>query len=345
MIMDRRTFLAASAGAAVAVNFANSEDIIVKKQRTKPKALKPGDTIGIAAPGTMVPGPDDYQKAVEILNKLNLKSKVSKYFTDFSGYKTRTVESRVKELHDLYADKSVNGIICIRGGYGSAQLLDSLDYKLIESNPKILLGFSDITALHLAINKKCNTVSYHGPVLLSSFTDYTAENLLRIIFDTVPPGVLKNPVRTEGLREMFPTRTIVPGSAKGEIIGGNLTILSTTLGTPYEINTENKILFLEDVGEEPYRIDRMMNQLKLAGKLEKCSGIVFGNCTECIKKSDVWDPGIGEILDNYLRGLPIPSFSGLMIGHESNQLTLPIGMECTMDSRVGTITINEGCVS
>jgi muramoyltetrapeptide carboxypeptidase len=160
---------------------------------------------------------------------------------------------------------------------------------------------------------------------------------------------MANPIRSSGIRNPYPTRTIVSGKASGELVGGNLTLISTTLGTPYEIDTKGKILFLEEVGEEPYRIDRMLTQLRLAGKFKDAKGIVFGDCVDCgfgkFESSRVWDFTFGEVLDNYFAKLEIPVFSGLLIGHSANQITLPIGAEVELDAKNCKLTLLESALA
>ena len=311
----------------------------------KPKALKEGDTVAIVAPATAVTDPDDIQKAIQILEYFNLKYKIADSLQSKYGYKSRTIEDRVKDIHSAFTDDDISAVFCIRGGYGSGQILDKLDYKLIKNNPKIFIGYSDITALHLAINKYSNLVTFHGPVLLSSFSSFTIDYYKKAIFETEPIGIIQNPDTLSGLRPRYPVRTIKSGTAEGKLIGGNLTLVTSMMGTKYEIETKDRILFLEDVGEEPYRIDRMLNQLALSGKLKEAKGIVFGKCVSCdfssLDSSRVWDSTLGEILDHYLGALDIPSFYGLLIGHSSEQATLPLGLNTVLDAENCNISINE----
>ena len=172
----------------------------------------------------------------------------------------------------MFADPAVNAIFAIRGGYGCGQLLDRVDYDLLRKNPKIFLGYSDITALHLGIQKRAGLVTFHGPVALSGFSDYTQKHFRQALFEKAPIGTVTNPPESNPLRPVHTLRAIRPGKARGPLIGGNLTLIATTMGTPFEIETRGRILLLEDVGEEPYSIDRMLTQLRLAGKLESAAG-------------------------------------------------------------------------
>jgi muramoyltetrapeptide carboxypeptidase len=240
-------------------------------------------------------------------------------------------------------------VFCIRGGYGAAQILADLDYSLIRSHPKILVGYSDITALHLAIHQRTGLVTFHGPVLLSEFTPYTLDCYQRALFSTAPLGVLTNPHEANTLRPSHTLRAIHGGVAQGRLLGGNLTLISTLMGTPFEIQTKNRIFFTEDVGEENYRIDRMLTQLRLAHKLQEAAGIVFGECHECgpndYKPSFAWNLSFGEVLNDRFAGITAPILSGLTIGHTADQLTLPLGVAATLDAAKGTLTIEESATA
>jgi muramoyltetrapeptide carboxypeptidase len=248
----------------------------------------------------------------------------------------------------MFRDKDVDAVFAIRGGYGSMHILDRIDYDLIHRNPKIFLGYSDITAMHLAINKHAKMVTFHGPITLSRFTDYTQKYFRKALFETQPIGAVTNPPESNELRPNHHLRTIRPGIATGQLIGGNLTLISNTMGTPYEIETRGKILFLEDVDEEPYSIDRMLTHLRLAGKFDDVAGVIFGECQDCkpkdYKPSSSIPYGLGEVLDNILGNLKVPVLSGLTIGHTDDQLTLPLGVAATLDATKGTLTINEAAV-
>jgi len=312
----------------------------------KPERLKAGDQVAIVAPASNVQDPDEIQRAIEICNYFKLEPVVSNLLKSNEGYRTKPSKKRADELNHFFERKEIKGLFCIRGGYGSADILDLLDYELIRSNPKVFTGYSDITALHLAIQKYSGIITFHSPVLLSSFTEFTAKSFEKAIFQNEPIGDVTNPKRLSGIRNQFPIRTIVRGKAKGKLTGGNLSIISSLMGTPYEINTKDSILFLEDVSEEPYRIDRMLNQLRLAGKFEQAKGIVFGYCNDCTIKSlpPSWDLQLGDVLDKYFSELPIPSFYGLLIGHTSEQITLPYSLEAEIDTEAGLLSIGQSAV-
>lgn len=349
LIMQRRDFISTTLGAALALSLVpktsqTESQITQPKQMIRPKVLSKGDTVGVIASGTAVPDPDRILDAKQILEHFGLKMKLGQYVADGSGSKTRSVKERLTSLHDMFRDEEVKAIFEMRGGYGSPQLLDKIDYDLIRQNPKIYFGFSDITAMHLAIHKYAGLVTFHGPVLLSSFKKYTAEHFSKAIFETVPLGELTNSYDIQDIRPKHPLRMIRSGKATGTLIGGNLSLISNLMGTPYEIDTKGKILFLEETGEKTYRIDRMLTQLRLAGKLAEAAGIIVGECPDCNSSGYTWDHSLGEVLDNLLGDLNIPVLYGLTIGHTSEQLTLPIGVEAELDAERGVLNVLEAGV-
>jgi muramoyltetrapeptide carboxypeptidase len=356
--VNRRNFLRASVASALTLPLvprlsASTRTGASSSQRDvgrliKPKALRAGDLVGVIAPATSVPDPDRLALVEPTLKFFGLRARMGKYVAAGSGHVSRTVNERLDDLHAMFRDPEVKAVFCIRGGYGSMQLLDHVDYDLIRRNPKVFLGYSDITAMHLAINRHANLTTFHGPIVLSSFTDYTQQNFRRALFDTKPLGKLTNPAESNTLRPEHPLRTIRGGTATGQLVGGNLSLVTALMGTPYEIETHGRILFLEDVGEEPYRIDRMLTQLRLAGKLEQAAGIVFGECSECApndyKPSFAWDSTLGEVLDNILGAARVPVFTGLTIGHTADQLTLPLGVTATLNADEKTLDLKESGV-
>jgi len=315
----------------------------------KPKALREGDTVGLITPSTFVSDPDRLALAERTLRYFGLKPKFGRNVKKKEGYVGGTVEERVSDLHEMFRDPEVNAIFCVRGGFGAAHLLEAIDYSLIASHPKILLGYSDITALHLAIHRKTGLVTFHGPVVLSRFSTYTQEHFRKAVFHSKPLGTLTNPPDSDPLRPSHTMRTVRPGKARGPLVGGNLTLISTTLGTPYEIDTKGKIVFIEDVDEQPYSVDRMLTHLKLAGKLDQAAGIVFGECADCRPRD--YKPSFdstfttGEVVDRILGNLSIPVFSGLTIGHTDDQLTLPLGVMATIDADEKKLTVEEAATA
>lgn len=306
----------------------------------RPAKLNKGDTVGVISPATSVTSPDDLQKAEEILNFLGLIPKFSKNLLINEGYKTHSVKSRVEDIHSMFQDNDIKGIFCVRGGYGSMGLLKYIDYKIIRDNPKVFVGYSDITALHISLMQKSGLVTLHGPMLLSEYSGNTVDFYKKALFTSEPLGEITNP-KSSGVRDSNPIRVISPGKAQGKITGGNLSLICSLMGTEFEIDTNNKILFLEDVEEEPYRIDRMLTQLKLAGKFDKLKGIIFGKCQDCNQKSapPIWDYSLGEVLDFQLKELNIPVMYGFLIGHSGIQYPIPYGTEVKMDTSLESFNI------
>ncbi len=346
--LTRRGFLG-SVGAACVLSvapktFAGNQT----KEFIRPKALRAGDMVGMITPATEVPDPDRLALAERTLKYFGLRMKRGKNVGKRFGTYRESVQTRLDDLHGMFRDAEVKAVFAIRGGYGSPHLLDRIDYDLIRRNPKIFLGYSDITAMHLAINKNSRLVTFHGPVVLSRFTDYTQQNFRKVLFNTQPIGRLTNPTDSNELRPAHTLRTVRAGKATGQLTGGNLSLICATLGTPYEIETRGKILFLEDTGEQAYSIDRMLTQLRLAGKLEQAAGVIWGECDDCgasdYKPSTVIPFTVGEVIDNILGGLKIPVLSGLTIGHTNDQLTLPLGVTATLDATSGTLEIKESGV-
>ena len=308
--------------------------------KVKPKALKEGSTIGITAPASPIYDEDKLNRGIEIFKKLKFNVVIGDTTRLRKGYLAGDDDKRADELNQLFGDKDIDGIICMRGGYGSSRILDKLNYKLINDNPKVLIGYSDITALHTEINKRCNMVTFHGP-MISSFMkhmdEYTKSKFLKAVTDINPIGIVDNPKGEE------PIKVLSKGEAHGEITGGNLSLISSTLGTPYEIDTKDKILFLEDVGEEPYKIDRMLTQLLLSGKLHECSGIVLGQFTNCEPTNPNESLSLFEVISDRFKFLKIPILYNIFAGHGSTKMTIPLGVYAKITDK-GEFIIEEGGV-
>ena len=339
--MRRRAFLGGGVAMAAAQTAAPA--------LLRPRALRPGDTVGLITPSTYVSDPDRLLLAARTIEYFGLKPKMGRNVGKRAGYLGGTVGERLDDLHAMFRDPGVAAVFAIRGGYGSEHLLDRIDYDLIRRNPKIFLGYSDITALHLAIHQRTGLVTFHGPVALSRFTGYTQTWFRKALFEAAPIGEVANPPEADALRPAHPLRTVRPGKGRGPLIGGNLSLIATTMGTPYEIDTRGRILFIEDVEEQPYSIDRMLTQLRLAGKFETAAGVVIGECNACRPRD--YQPAFestfsfGEVLDNILGGLKIPVLSGLTIGHTDDQLTLPEGVMASLDADRQRLAIEEAATA
>jgi muramoyltetrapeptide carboxypeptidase len=348
-LINRRNFIA-GCSAAMAIPLVSSigKATMQAKELIKPKALKPGDTVGLITPSTEVIDPDRLALAAKTLKYFGLRVKMGNNVGKRSVNYTSSVNARLDDLHAMFSDQAVDAVFAVRGGYGSGHLLDKIDYSLIRKNPKIFLGYSDITALHLAIYKRAGVVTFHGPVAISAYTDYTQASFRKALFQGKPIGKLTNPSEGNQLRPDHNLRTVKGGKASGQLIGGNLSLIAATMGTEFEIDTRGKIFFIEDVDEQPYSLDRMLTQLRLAGKLDSAAGIIFGECADCrprdYKPSFASPYSLGEVVDNILGGLKIPVLYGLTIGHTEDQLTLPIGVKATLDTDNGYLEITESAV-
>jgi muramoyltetrapeptide carboxypeptidase len=337
--MERRSFLFSSAAALGTGSPAGPPTLL------KPKPLRAGDTVALIAPSTYVSSPDALQLAKRTVEYFGLKWKLGRNLGKRTGYLGGTVDERVADLHAAFTDPEVRAVFCTRGGYGAAMLLDRIDFALIRSHTKIFTGFSDITALHLGLHQQSGMVTFHGPTVLADFSDYTLEHFRRALFDARPLGVLRTPAEERPIRPKHPLRTLQGGRGTGALMGGNLTLISTTMGTPWEIQTDGKLLFLEDVDEQPYSMDRMLTQLRLAGKFRHIRGLILGQCQDCAPREfkPAFDNtfSLGEVYDNILGELKVPVLAGLTIGHTEDQLTLPLGVRATLDADAGTLTVEE----
>jgi muramoyltetrapeptide carboxypeptidase len=310
----------------------------------KPKTLKPGDTVGLITPSSYVF--DTWRidlAAARLEAALGLKCRLGHNVRARHGYMAGTEKERLEDLHAMFADPSVAGVFCLEGGYGTERLLAGIDYELLRKNPKVLLGYSDITGLHLAITKKAGLVTFHGPVATGSMPSWSLACLKKALFSAEPIGDLSNPPEEDPSWPAFPLHTVAPGKARGPIAGGNLTLVSTTMGTPYEVETKGRILFLEDTGEAPYRVDRMLTQLKLAGKLDEAAGIVWGTCPDCTpaKSSFEINLSLSDLVDEILGRVGKPVLAGLVFGHTKEKATIPIGVEAEMDAGAKTVAVVE----
>ena len=303
--------------------------------RVTPKRLKRGDTIGIVAPASP-PNQESLTKSFTFLESLGLKWRLGQHVNDTHGYLAGTDDARLADIEDMFADPSIDGIICAGGGYGSARYADRLDYQLIQENPKIFWGFSDITYLHTAIANYTDIVTFHGPMLASCVGKETFHELSAKMFQQ-----LFYPMELHYSEEISPLETFFTGVASGELTGGNLSLLASGIGTKFEINTKGKILLIEDVGEEPYRVDNLMNQLRLAGKLSDAAGIVIGDFSKSEPKKDA-SLSLNEVLRHYTENLGTPVMNGFKIGHCEPHFAVPLGANARLDADAKTLTILPG---
>lgn len=311
----------------------------------KPRALNPGDKIAIVAPSSPA-DPDRLEKGADAFRTLGLEPVIYPSCTKAHGHLAGLDRERARDLNEAFAAQEIRGIVCMKGGAGSYRLLPLLDYDLIRANPKVFIGYSDITALHMALNKLCRMVTYHGPMLISDLflganklESYTLASYEQALFGTKALGRLDNPPGEE-------MATLVEGAAQGELIGGNLSLLVSTLGSPWELEVKDKILFIEDVGEAAYRVDRMLNALALAGKFRDCAGVILGTWSNCKPEKkggyDGHDLPLQTIFEEVIRPWGKPTIQNLRAGHNYPAPTLPFGVQVGIDANRREIAFLEG---
>lgn len=309
----------------------------------KPPRLQPGDTVACISPASTLSSDDGLDKAEHWIRGMGLVPKFGPNADGRFGYLAGTDAQRADDLNAAYADPQVKAVFAVRGGWGGARILPLLDWDTIRSNPKLLIGYSDVTALHLAFARRAGYASIHGPNATSSWRKASWESLWRLAFAADTPTLGGAQVEIETGR---PARTLVGGRATGRLIGGNLTILSTLMGTPWVPDLKGAVLFLEDVNEAEYRVDRMFQQLKLAGVLDGLAGIIFGQCTSCATTApDYTGFTIDQLVDHYFAPLGIPAVTGFDSGHVPNQLSLPSGARVELDADARAVRLLEAVVA
>ena len=301
------------------------------------KRLCLGDTIGLISPASPE-STDAIKKSVLFIKNQGFNVIEGTHLYDTWGYLAGKDKDRASDVMEMFKNNSVDMILCIRGGYGSSRLLPYLDYDIIKKHPKIFAGFSDITVFLNSFYEKCNLTTFHSPMGSSNLEDIETFNSFIFTFmEGYKPYTIKNPSE-------FATKCIVKGTVQGNLIGGNLGLICNTLGTPYEVDLKNKILFIEEVSEEPYKVDRMLTQLLLSNKLQQCSGIILGQFRDCALPHYDRSLTLEEVFEDRLYDLGIPMFSGLCSGHDYPKLTLPIGAMVKMDTITGVIHVMEAVV-
>lgn len=301
----------------------------------KGKILKPGCTIGIVAPASPE-NADTIDKKIEFFSSLGFKIKKGKHIYDKNGYLAGSDYARGKDLTDMFQDNSVDGIICLRGGYGSIRTLPYINFNCIKKNPKFFCGYSDITLL-LNYFSKLGLITFHGPMITSDFTDKETLNSFLNVSSC-------NTKFIYDLNNFKNISFINKKSFYGRIVGGNLSIICSSIGTKFEIDTKNSILLIEDIGEPLYSLDRLLTQLLCCGKFHKCNGIILGTFKDCEPKIISNNCTLEEIVSNRLAPLNIPIIKGVPFGHEYPNITIPIGVSATFNASTNIIHINEQCL-
>ncbi len=358
--MQRRKFISRLTTAASFPVWAGSWSNPFSKNRKetpliKPKRLSPGDTIGLVTPATYLTE-EQLRKSVSQFESFGFKVYYSPNMLVRKGYLAGTDQQRAADINAMFADDPIDGIICGRGGYGSARILPYLDYDVIKSNPKVFMGYSDITALLFGIFRETGLVCFHGPMGTSDYNDFTTAHFKKVLMEPENQYIFKNDTPVEKtiitpqahgfeIIEEEVAQTITPGKAEGPLAGGNLSLIAALSGTRYDLGFANKIIFIEDVGEEPYRIDRMLTQLlETEDKLKSAAGIVLGTFNDCEPKEPDRSLSLYEVLHDRLANLGIPVLYGLSFGHIARNLTIPFGIQARMDTETRSLTLLEKAV-
>lgn len=313
-----------------------------------PDRLNAGDTIGIVAPASAPPDPKSVDRSVEVLERLGFKVKLAPNVRKRWGFLAGSDRDRANDLMGMFTDRKIKAIICVRGGYGASRLLPLLDYQAIRANPKIFIGYSDITSLHCALLVRSGLVSFHGPMLNSDFVkkdmpDFTLVSFLKTLMQASAPGSICDGYRRKTVKVLH------RGVASGPLVGGNITLVCAALGTPCQPEFKGRILFFEDVDEAPYRFDRMLTQLLNAGLLQQVAGIAIGINAGCsdpkARLAKEYRQSLEDVFRERLLPLKVPLVAGLPFGHIPLNATLPVGVGATLDANKGDLLITEPAVS
>ncbi len=325
--MKRIEFIRNTAGTVLGTTLISSFSAIPnEKSKIRPKALLKGDLIGITAPAGSIWNKTHIDKIQRLMTEMGFKIRLGKTLYEQDGYLAGNDKIRAEELMAFYQDKQVKAIITMRGGWGCQRILGLLNYQIIRENPKIIIGFSDITSLINVIYDKTGVITYHGPCGYSSWGNFTIDQVKKALVYG-QPYQMENP-KTYNIS----CKTWVGGKARGELIGGNLTVLCALIGTEYEPNWKNKILCLEEIGEEPYRVDRMLWQMKQANVFRLINGLVIGSFKNCHPEEPHKSFSLNEVFKQHFSNIKIPIYEGAAFGHIAPKFTLPLGIEVEIDA-------------
>ncbi len=313
--------------------------------------LKAGDLVGLIAPSGVV---DDavIEKSVKNLESFGMRVKVSANIRAVRGGYAGTVEQRAQDFHAMFLDQDVKAIWAARGGSGCIQLLPKIDFSLLRKHPKILIGYSDVTALLLAIYQRAGLITFHGPVASSTFSDYSMAELSAALMEPQSRRVISMPADNNAennqralLEPQFLRRTMREGVATGRLLGGNLSMLSALIGTPYGVDFSGSLLFLEEISEAPYRVDRMLTQLSQSGGLKNVAGAMLGVFQKCSAPEGEASLTLAEVVDDHFATLAVPSVYGYSFGHIAQQFTIPVGLRARLDTANASLTLLESPVT
>jgi muramoyltetrapeptide carboxypeptidase len=316
------------------------------KPLIRPPRLTSGNRIGLVAPAGPLLEKDDLTRATELCSALGYEPVLGKNAYRRHGYLAGTDDERLADLNEALQDSSIDAIWCIRGGYGSVRLLDRVDYAAMARRPKALIGFSDATALLNAVTRLSGVVTFHGPVARAGMSDFSRRHFQVVLTSAAVPGGLGRlpPPANVLIPRENRIVTLCPGVAEGELAGGNLTLLQCLIGTPYFPELAGAILFLEDMGEDLYRVDRMLAHLRLIGALRRLAGVLVGRFTDLERSGGDGALGFDEVLADYFEPLGIPVAYGFPVGHIDAQWTLPLGVRARLDAGAGEVELLEPAV-
>jgi muramoyltetrapeptide carboxypeptidase len=347
--MRRRTFgkilgSLTATNALIMPSLAINHNITMAKATIKPARLKKGDLIQLVTPASPC-SEEKIEKAITNIEGMGFKVKYSEAIRLRYGHLAGTDAQRLADFHNAFADKQVKAVWCVRGGYGCTRILPHLNYALIKANPKVLIGYSDITALLNAIYQRTGLVGFHGPVGATPFTEYNVEHINSVLIDAVSPhkiGLSQKNLEKED--SSYQPYIIRGGRAVGQLVGGNLCLLATMAGTPFQVDFKNRLVFLEDVGEKPYRIDRMITQLLQSSNLHLAKGIILGIFEDCQPKNEEFSLSLIDTLKERLGSLNIPVLYGFSFGHIQNMCIFPVGIEASLDADKMEVYLREKSV-
>lgn len=330
--MNRLDFLA-WAGTAISYPLLIGNSFLESRERPYPRALRKGDTLGLVSPAGRVYDEQVYVDMERSLDEMGYRFRYGEHAKNAYGYLAGTDIERAEDLNRFFSDPEIDGILCIRGGWGCNRILPHVDFDTISRNPKFFGGFSDITALHLSIFSQTGLTTFHGPNGTSDWTPFTRRSFQRMAMGIETRG----PLPPENFN-VTSLQTLKSGRAVGRLIGGNLSLVCSLIGTPYFPDLTGAILFVEDIGEDVYRIDRMFSQLALSGQLDRLAGFVFGTCMDC-RATGRASLSLQQVLLDYLSDRAYPACFGLPFGHVSDNMTLPVGVQAELNADKGQITI------
>jgi muramoyltetrapeptide carboxypeptidase len=312
----------------------------------KPRRLREGGVVGLITPCGFLEQ-EGIDKAVRNIEDLGVKVRLGKHVLARRGRYAGTVAQRLEDLHAMFADPGIDAVWAATGGSGGISLLPHIDYKLIRKHPKIFVGYSDVTCLHLAIHRQTRLVTFHGPVGVSTFSDYSKQHLKAILMQPEKTYVMsmsdENRTKAESASQ-YQIRTARHGTAIGRLTGGNLSLVAALSGTPYAAELQRHILFLEDISEAPYRIDRMLTQIDLSQGLKATAALMLGVFEKCEAPENESSLTLNETIDSHLERLRVPAVTGYSVGHIAHQMTLPVGLTARLDTFAQTVTLLESAV-